>query len=333
MAQASYRQIARELGVSVATVSRALHRDPRVKPETAARVQAALRANGYELDPVISTALSRVRQRNVYRETIAWCSNVPPAKQPWLKELFEAAHDFAGPLGYRLEHFQCKSTEPRELARLRRVWISRGIRGVLLGPFVSFQEELTFGWEELAWVVIGHSFLHPHLHQVGRDYAADIREGLAWLEGQGCQRPAFICRPLDSWYMEPLMHLAGLEFYDRSAQRMAKPLLPFGDMDFRRLERWLRANRPDGMVLSSSALGQDPRMRERLGGMPVVLMSSPRIPSPQAQCCFWPRYKVMGRAAVNLMHRLVRNRELGMPEYKQSVLVTSRMETQANAAL
>lgn len=72
------REIARALGLSIATVSRALASSPRVKAETVRRVQAKAAELGYQQDPALG-ALNAYREgrrkRNSFQGVIGWLTN------------------------------------------------------------------------------------------------------------------------------------------------------------------------------------------------------------------------------------------------------------------
>jgi len=91
------KDVARELGVSVATVSRALSRPELLKPETRERVMAAVRRLGYR-----PNVLARGLRRGHTRALLA----VVPTLSPFFLEIFAGAEevarqaDFALLLGY-----------------------------------------------------------------------------------------------------------------------------------------------------------------------------------------------------------------------------------------
>jgi len=319
MSPPSFRQIAAKLGLSASTVSRAFHQDPRIRPETVRRVMAALKAEDYQLDPIVSIGMSKIRQRRFYRETIAWCGDSPRKSAPWVESLFQSAEDYGARLGYKIEYFHFERNHPAALARLGAIWKARGIRGVLLGPFRSTYENLSFPWSDFAWVVIGRPFERPALHSLGRDYPTDIRTALRWLGEQGCRRVCFLQDPGTGYaFRQPLL-LASLAHYHGIRPR---PRTPCFEPDARQPEKfnaWLKENRPDGLILPH---WREPLLR-RLDSLPTVLLTSPATSAKPGQRYFSPRFEVMGQSAANLLHRLLSNRELGIPAYKQSIVINS----------
>lgn len=317
------REIAARLGLSASTVSRALHEDPRVRGATSRRVQAALKKAGYQLDPVVSAGMSKIRQRRFYRETLAWCGDIPREELPWLAPLFEAVERYGARLGYAVEYFHFSKATARELARLVSIWRARGIRGVMLGPFGEGHAELPFRWEGLAWVMIGHALETPVLHSVARDYESDMRTAFAVLAERGVRRPCCLIDPrVNHLFKQPLLRAILAHYH--GAER--SPREPFFELDEARPEefaRWVRANRPDGVILPRVLRGPLRKMTAALDGLPRVLLSPAETEDWTGTPHFVARYEVIGQAAVNVLHRLLSNREFGLPAYRQTVAFSS----------
>lgn len=321
--KASLREIADRLGVSVATVSRALHRDPKVRAVTTERVHAELKKGGYQLDPVVSAGMSRIRQKSFYRETLAWCGDSPHESMPWLAPLFESVESYGTRLGYSVEYFRFDRGTPRELARLASIWRARGIRGVLLGPFRERHEDLRFPWKDLAWVSIGHALDKPVVHSVGRDYASDMQAALAWLEERGARRPCCLLDPRVNHLFKSPLTQAMLVHYDGKPRA---PREPWHELDADKpgdFAAWIKRNRPDGLILPRSPRAPLWQLLTPLAGLPRVLLSPPDRTETRHDPHFGARYEVIGQASVNLLHRLVSNREFGLPAYKQTVALSS----------
>lgn len=330
MSRPTLRKMAAELDLSIATLSRTLHDDPRVHPSTRERVKEKLRNEGYVVDPVVSAGMSKIRQGDFYRETLAWCGSTPPGKMPWLEPFFRSAEGFGARLGYRLEYFHFSRPDATHLRRLASIWKARGIRGVLLGPFHGRFENLAFPWEDFAWVVVGHAVDSPILHSVGRDYDSDIRAGLAWLEQKGCQRPCFLLDPaIGHIFREPFLR-ATMEYY---RNKRTKPRTPYFELEAthpHRFRTWLRMNRPDSILLPGPIPpGLLPATRD-IVPLPTVLFSPPdRMIWPDG-IHFTVRFEEIGRSCVSLLHRLLFNGDLGIPAYKETVIISSKCPVAAN---
>jgi LacI family transcriptional regulator len=195
---------------------------------------------------------------------------------------------------------------------------------VLLAPLKSSPRSLAFPWDDFSWVTIGGTFIHPQLHLVGRDYGADIRTGLEWLRAQGCRRPCFVLDPTVNAFFRRALLESALAHYHAVENPPPAPYCELKPDDPAAFAVWFADNRPDGVMLPA-ALGADRhRFAALLKRLPTVLLSPPAKRGGKQELHFTARYEVIGQAAVNVLHRLLRNRETGLPAYKQSVLVDSR---------
>lgn len=120
--RATIYDIAKEAGVSTATVTRVVNRDPRVRNDTRARVQSVIDSMGYT-----PSAFARQLDAN---GTKTLGIILPNINHPYFSRVFSAAYDEARLNGYDLFLFPLESTEPftREFADKL---ISRRLDGVL----------------------------------------------------------------------------------------------------------------------------------------------------------------------------------------------------------
>lgn len=287
------------------------------------RVQAALKKAGYQLDPVVSAGMSRIRQRRFYRETLAWCGDCPRETMPWLEPFFASVENYGARLGYAVEYFHFEKATPRELSRLASIWRARGIRGVLLGPFRTGHTELTFPWDGLVWVVVGQALKAPVLHAVVRDYATDIRTALEWLQARGCKRPGFVHDTGVRHLFGTAMSQEASAFYRGETPRVFEPYFEYEQEKPEPLRDWLLANRPDCLVVGRLSRRFRPMLAKAGMDVPVVFLSPPDSADCGKEAHFAARYDVIGQSSVNLLHRLLTNREFGLPAYKQTVALSS----------
>jgi LacI family transcriptional regulator len=314
--------IARETGVGLGTVSRALRGLAGVTPETQARILAAAGRLGYVRDPQLAHAFSFARraEKPVYRETLAFLAAERESgyvNHPWLEQVCEGARSRAADLGYTV---RCFST-PR-LARAQRA-LSRqlraqGIRGVAISAVIEWVPfELDMAWEHFAAVELGHSLWSPSLMRVERDLADDFARMFSEIQRRGYRRIGLAMNRDDEvrrrWSVlasyllfrhrnEGLAGLAGL--------RPLEDVFPYTRRD---LLRWIRRERPDVIVVN----GSEPLDWLREEGW--------RVPGDVAVCridCIPGRpetglaadYRQMGRAGVNLLSNALEHGELGLPE-------------------
>lgn len=323
MHRPSLRELAQELGISVATVSLALRDDARISAATKTRVKALATKRGYHADPVVAEGMSRARRKDFYRETVAWLLDRAPSGQEWLRTLFAAAEERGRMLGYQIEYFPVNFADAAELRRVTRIWKARGIRGVLTGPLLGPQTNPALPWAEFSWVTIGQSLLSPALHRVGRDYDKDIDTALNWLRAQGFRRTGFVMHSESRHLMRlPVLKASLLYYHQQAKKRPAAPANPlYENVDFDRpaeFARWLKANRYDSLVLSIQIPTTATAFRKLCADLPTVVLS----PS-ENDVGFLPNYVSMGYSAMGLLHRLISEGETGVPVHEQTVVVSS----------
>jgi DNA-binding LacI/PurR family transcriptional regulator len=169
------RELAKALGLSIATVSRASRNSPHVLPETRDRVQEAMRHAGYRSHALVNALMTQVRQHRRLRptgEVVAYLTShsqengwrVHPAHVAQL----EGARERATELGFRLEHMWLgdRGCRSRQVAR---VLAARGVRGSLLAPLMMDHHPLELDWQHHAVVTLGYSSRQTARHRVAHD--------------------------------------------------------------------------------------------------------------------------------------------------------------------
>lgn len=166
--------VSRLAGVSTATASMALRRDPRISETTQKRVFQAAAELQYKPDPMLAALVAR-RTGKRGRQTFAnlavlvdnrWLMN--GKVQSWMESFFEGMKRMGNQLGYHVETL----FYPRDLTlgpQADRVLHARGIRGVALFPIPGDNDTVILDWDRYALVVIGHPALPKIPHRVGSD--------------------------------------------------------------------------------------------------------------------------------------------------------------------
>jgi LacI family transcriptional regulator len=189
------RDIGRALGVSIATVSRALADSPRVKPETLQRVKAKAAELGYQQDPALGSLNAyREGRRKVsgFHGIIAWLTTHPSPdawRSDWTSlKYFNALEHLAAKLGYKVEPFWVHPTHMPP-ARLDSILRARGVRGILLPALPENVPSIDFAWDRYAVVALSNSVLSPRVHCVQKNFLFDIRTVVAKLAELGYRKP------------------------------------------------------------------------------------------------------------------------------------------------
>lgn len=176
------RKIAEALGLSVATVSRALRQDPVVRPETLEAVQRMAQQIGYTRNAYVGEFMSSIRrsQTKTFKGNIGllWGEQVPQKRTDRrLLQIQLGAQTRAEELGYGLSEFGLSGLRPEALAR---ILVHRGIRGILIAipSFSPRKAYLRFDFSKFVGVSVGWGLLKPVLHTVRFDYFQAMRLAL-----------------------------------------------------------------------------------------------------------------------------------------------------------
>ncbi len=172
--------IAKEAGVSISTVSRALRNNPLVSGETGKRIQEIARRLHYAPNPYVSALMSHLRTARPipYQANIAIVDTLH-GQEDWkaftVQRNFQTgAEDRALQLGYKLERFWAGGAEAND-KHLSRVLLSRGIRGVLIPPLRDYStsgKDIPLQYEEFACVTLGSKVVDPGFHFATNDQYA-----------------------------------------------------------------------------------------------------------------------------------------------------------------
>jgi LacI family transcriptional regulator len=182
--------IAREAGVSQSTVSRALRRDPRVDPATAARVLQVAERLGYS--PNLSARSLVTRRTRTIAVVVADITN------PFYPQLVEALHEQLGRAGYRMILFN-ERTDARGDGGLQMFLSSGGADGavflsVTIDPVVSQM----LSRSPVPTVLLNRDAEGPHVDRVMADHRGGAAMVADLLAGLGHTRVAMIAGPANT---------------------------------------------------------------------------------------------------------------------------------------
>lgn len=175
--------LARRLGLSAMTVSRALRNASGVSAETRNLVLAAAARRGYRPDPSLAVlnAYRHGKRHLLPHETIAYLTDMPTMDE-WRRvgtfsRYFSGAEARAKELGYALEHFWVR--EPGLTGRrASQILSNRGIRGVIVGALHRGGTVLDLDWSSFTAVAVGRSLAAPHIPTVSPNHFQCVE--LAW---------------------------------------------------------------------------------------------------------------------------------------------------------
>lgn len=258
----SIRDIAKQVGVSHATVSLALRNHPRISAALREKIKRMAEEMGYRPDPMLA-ALAHYRRNKTeapITACLAWINACPGQEElrshPEYDAYWQGARAAAGRFGYRLEEFRIDGDLSPQ--RLHQVLGARGIHGILLPPHPLDAEWKNFPWEHYSVVRFGRALPDSRAHLVASDQVANTLLAFEKIREHGYRRIGFVTSVADGSEHGILFESGTL-----AAQRFADPeeRLPLFFLGNhapaarqKTFTRWLEAESPDAIFTDSPDL-------------------------------------------------------------------------------
>jgi len=255
------RELARECGVSSATVSLALRNHPRISKITKSRILRVAQKHGYVIDGRVSELMGAIRLHRA--DELKGCLgliSLYPKQRPWddpartyLQRIRAGLSERAQELGYRIEPFWVR--EPGVSAkRLAAIMDARGIKGLLSLGAAELEDEMPAPLQKFVIVTQGTS-IRTRLHRVVSHFSQDANLLLTTLKERGYRRPGALLQHYQDG--RNLHQVAGIYLY------FSKYV--FGGLDLPifyatlapdpvLFDRWFRAYQPDVLIYSEQTL-------------------------------------------------------------------------------
>ncbi|MBT5901943.1 MAG: LacI family DNA-binding transcriptional regulator [Opitutaceae bacterium] len=321
--------IADKVGVSKATVSRALRNLPGHKAATKDKIIKAAQELGYESHPIMSAVMSSVR----FKRTSLISPVIAEIHcQPWDYDregnpdsLRRGIHRQAEALGFRVEEFGWyePGMNPRRLIDIIR---ARGIGAVIFEHFMEREVDLSsLDLSGLAMVSIGGAHLNPNLHRVEVNHYGNMIKLIKKLQDRGYQRFGVII-PKIFERSSDFKRSAALHSEDLNIAE--KDLIPIfyreetdSEEDLNELEKWLKKYQPDCVL----GVGKDvPHQLDSLGYTQPQKVGFAHLgwhSSYEGYAGYNPKWSGAGKVAVNLVVDQLTRNENGVPEDPLWILV------------
>ncbi len=326
--------IARHLGVSKMTVSRALRGESTVSADLGDRVRRAAAEMGYRPDPEVSRMMTHLRTVRENRQPQAlgfvWTDRVAGKPSPWASELFKGAESKAESLGYGLDVFEIKTGE-LSARRIAEVMENRGVRGFVLSPLVSRSRgHLQMPWEKFSCVMIGLGFVRPALNRVHHHHFLGMMTSMRQLRKEGFRRIGFFAdaqidrRMFGAWSASFLSH-------HPLGVGLAEPLMFLPKSPTRRLfVDWVERAAPDVVLApgvgTAKWLEAVPAMRRPEFATLSWSVGQPNVPGLDQQS------DVLGATAVELLVDQIHRNEQGVPDSPKLVMTAGVWRKSATVA-
>jgi len=322
------RSLAARLGLSRTTVSDALRKSPRVKPDTARRVWELADAIGYRPNPLAGALMSEIRRSRgqTFRGGLAAIdldeSDRPIPAVRFHEGLIDGARKRAAELGYKLQTFVV-GRKGVDLTRLDTILQSRGIQGVLVLPAWREPDLSRLDWSRYAGIYTDYIIEHPGLHTVCCDHYRSLFSVLTRLGRMGYRRPGLFVQRQQDERLQNRWEGAFLGFQSGHPEAGAVPPLVMDELAREPFIRWFKRHKPD-VVLAHFA-GAIEWMTE--AGMPVprgagfFSLNLTLHSRPCAGLDLQPR--LLGSRGVEMLIAQLQRNERGVPGHPSTTMIAA----------
>ena len=259
MAAPTLRSLARVLPFSRTTISDALRGSPRVNPETARAVRAAVSAAGYRPNLLASAVMSELRRsrgglfRGVLAVVILDEPERPAHADRFFGEMVRGIRERAGQLDFRVEVF---SVGPRGVSwpRLGTILRSRGITGLLLFPTWGEPDFSGFDFSVLAALYVDYAVSRPPLNSLCSEHYRSLMDALHRLHALGYRRPGLVLQRHQGERIQHRWESAVLAFQRHAAGTGRIPPLLYDAPRREPFLAWFRRHRPDVVLAHDTTI-------------------------------------------------------------------------------
>lgn len=335
--RATLKDVAKETGYHITTISLALRGHASIPTETRELIETAAKRMGYQRNAVFH-ALSRFRQQGRVRAPsprIAYLENYGAgsglARAAHLQEMLDGARKQAELLGYQLDVLAVgeDDLDARGVSQYLR---THSITGVVMGCFVPGYAEIALNWDEYAVAKIHSRHTEPNVTVVANDHIREVRLAFNRLRALGYQRIGIAIGRADEDASDH-RHTAGYLMEEVSippAQHVPPLLFPYNSDSATvagKIARWVRRHHVD-VVLCNWISIQQLLERENL-----------RVPDEVACACLClcgtvpknlagirPHLDLVGERAVSIVVSQLKSGQLGLPESPSSLYVQSNWQ-------
>jgi LacI family transcriptional regulator len=322
-------EIAKRVGCSHATVSRALAGSPLISQSTKDKIQLVAAELGYQKNAVVSNLMTLLRKarKTKYQATIGYLTSFPSEEitgvNPNYEQYYLGAKKRAEVLGYHLDIIW-RSKPGLTRARCHEILRTRGIRSFIVAPRQRPLGHLSMHWSEYACVSLGHSMPIPHIDTAVGDTFYNVNLALRAARRLGYQRIGLLLTARQHAYFPEAA--AAVTLHNDSSTRADRvpPFLKLAESDpvgDRAARAWIAHCRPDAIFCAGH--GAD----ELLAGMGLhvprdLALADLSMPfATKSRAGIFERTADIGASAVDLVVQHLHNNELGPPEVPRSVRI------------
>jgi LacI family transcriptional regulator len=342
MRSPTLKDVAREAGYHITTISLALRDHPSIPQNTRTLIRETALRVGYQKNPVYH-ALSRFRQQGCVcapAPRIAYLENFGlgsgRARPAHLQTMLNGAARQAKLLGYELDPLAV-GEDDHDSHSLTQYLHDQRIAGIVVGAFVPGFAEIALNWDDYAVAKIHSRHTEPNATTIGNDQLREVRLAFRRLSELGYQRIGLAIGRADEDSCGH-RHTAGFLMEEASIppERVVPPLLfPYisdrtslGGM----VARWVRRHRVDVVICNWSIIqsmleSEGLKVPEQVACAGLCLCDD----SPPGLAGIRPDLQMLGERAVSIVVGQLKSAERGSPEFPSSLYVQSVWENGTSA--
>ncbi len=328
------KDVARETGYHITTISLALRGHSSIPADTRQRIEETAKRLGYVRNPVFH-ALSRFRQQGCVRAPsprIAYLENhgagTGRTRFPPQQAILDGARRQAELLGYQLEPLSV-GEDDYDTHRLTQYLREQQISGVVLGVFSPGCAEIALNWDDFAVAKIHSRHTEPEANTVGNDQLREVRMAFRRLSALGYRRIGLAIGRSDEDACGH-RHTAGylMEEAAIAAECRVPPLLFPYYSDAVSLAgliaRWVRRHKVDVVICNWASI-QEMLVSEGLQVPQEVACACLCLCAPEQPglAGVRPLLHLVGERAVSIVVSQLKSGQLGLPEVASSIYVQS----------
>lgn len=331
------REIARESGFALSTVSCALQGRPGVSAANAAQIQEVAQRMGWKRNPLVSAWLTHVRtgKAPTNHGVLAYVINYEGGANLLFDDpnryihraYWKGAELRARQRGYRLETFDYRALGGKRLTQILR---TRNIHGVVFCPFEKDAPPLEMDWEFFSCAFVGESRPVPPFHCAVNHHFHSITLCIEHLYRLGYRRMG-LAIPQGSNHHASGMFLGGY-FYSMHLHLGHQPIAPFvtgvDQFTFENFSKWYESEKPDVVVaLHAVVRSWLTKLNQRIpqdvsyANLDLPPVDDSAVSVKDAGIYQHPEH--IGAAAIDLVTAGIDRNERGIPAVPKSSLIES----------
>lgn len=318
--QPTMRDVAKQAGVHVTTVSLALRNDRRLPQETRERIRAIADDMGYRVDPMVSALFhSRRANRGMAgrpRLAIVSFDSEGNAWPEWItSNVLEGATERAIPQGFAVDIVNISDIDGDEEQAVKTLR-EHNVQGLIVMPPINeYELPVSLDWAQFSEVIVGQRYCQPHFHGVAIDFYHAASLAYRQCRDKGYRRIGIVIdeakdRTLDGVQVAAVLYQS---FREGTPLEVPPLILDKGDLDSIRC--WLGEHKPDCIIATVSPDLLDEALRLENLEVPdnIGLLTLNTIPERGVSGILLDFHR-LGGVAANILMSMINRNERGVPE-------------------